>query len=176
MNEPWVKEWTSESPLDKIRPVQLVVSMSHMDCMKDMLKRGYRTAVIVEDDTDFDTFFARDHGFIERLKPLEHDWNWDLLMLMRAPLYWKSDEKYAKGILKTQPAWGSNAYVLTRRGAMKFLNDLQKWHQNIDVRMAEIIRDNPDFIALAMDPPVASTFKYEYSDTVRGRRRLLEEQ
>lgn len=121
--------------------------MSNRDIWKEMLKRNLPSAVVLADDGRFNPSFTSDYRrYLSQLNNQE----WDMLYLHRAVLYKDSDTKLSQNIVRSQQAWGANAYVVSQSGAKKLLDNFSKLHDAIDVQMANMQRDDKDFKVLAV--------------------------
>ena len=93
---------------------------------------------------------------------------WDILLLARSPRLHKDQCRVGTGVVKTGPFWGLFAYVVSRRGALKLLNDngVKVPCEPVDVVVSDMaVAGTLEVVALS---PAACTYRTELKSDTDG--------
>ncbi|KAF2364663.1 Glycosyl transferase family 25 [Trinorchestia longiramus] len=97
--------------------------LSHYKVWQDVVKNGYRTVLLFEDDIRFEPFF-REHlsSLMRHVEDIRLDW--DLIYLGRKKLKHAEEEwvEDSSRLVHVQYSYWTLCYVLSARGAAKLLN------------------------------------------------------
>ena len=163
---------------------QIGCHLSHVTVARNMLQNGLHRVLVLEDDARIKQMLRNDHSRYGRMLDRH---TWDLVHLKRTPLG-GADHELEPGLLRSQPAWNTMAYGLSRTGALKVLGWLSmQWHA-VDVQLSELHRldeanqakldslcqripscqpgDLTPFANLAFEPQLASDANLPGTDTV----------
>ncbi|CAG8535106.1 12580_t:CDS:1 [Acaulospora morrowiae] len=131
--------------------------VSHYRVYESIVRNGYNSALILEDDTDFEISISSIISDIHRILPND----WEMLYIGHCswekggPLIgYASDFKLFKS---TAPAC-THAYAVTLSGAKKLLKELVNLKLPIDLELGEKIKSG-NITSYSLDPPAIVQWK-----------------
>lgn len=115
-------------------------SLSHIKIYEDMINNDTEKALILEDDISFDNNLLEIINNIEKL-----DLNWDIILLGHHTYFsrdvdtltsfWSKKHKLSNLYNLRRPSelgYGTYGYLISRNGAIKLVNELEKFYKPID--------------------------------------------
>jgi len=132
--------------------------ISHRRIWRDVIDKGYRRVLVLEDDvflTNRTWLMLPDlFRLIDEAREI-HQKEWHYVFFRRNAIRNVRDEKVwsmspsGHPVTIAGPSWGTAAYALNQAGAQLLYNEYSEFKWPVDVQMAELAKRNRDFISLS---------------------------
>jgi len=127
----------------KISPGSLSLVLKHMECWKNQIKNNYETILILEDDCDIPKGFNQYINEISReFNILKNEENIEIAMVGTAFNLISPNKKDNAKIHyhEYQKTRCTHAYLISKSGAEKMINEFKNLNLPIDYKMNEVIQ------------------------------------